>query len=735
MTTSGCRTSAPATCCASTGRTSTELGQQGQGVHGQRRPRARRAGDRDDPRARSRTRATTASCSTASRARSARPTRWPRRWSKLGRRLTAALLVEAPDESCCSGSPAGARAPTATSTTSSSTRPSTTASATRTASRWSSATTTSRRRSRKRLGVYHQTTEPLIDYYDERGLLRRFDGTRSDDRGPRPHPRDARDAAPRGTAVIIKKSPAEIDQMAAAGEILVRTMDLLAGKIRPGVTTQGAGRGGGEVHPLAGRDAGVQGLPRLPGLDLRLAERHGRPRHPGRVQALARRHPLRGHRRREGRLGGRRRPHVRRSATSRRWRRKLLEVTEGALFAAVEQCRAGQPARRRLPRGPGARGGRRASRSCARWSATASGATCTRSRRSRTTAPPGKGVAARGGHGAGGRADGHRRPPHGPHGRRRLGDLLPGRLAGRALRVHDRDHRRRPARSSRRGTTPRPPAGSLHQQQHRPAAPLRRRPPSRRSRASSHSTSRASQAAWQALRVGGDAVGSQRAGLEGRAAGRVLLRREPGVDAPGRRRSSSAGSGRDRDQARRRCRGVGMRSRVPRQVGRRASRGRRRRSGARTSQATAALGARVLGVDGSKAARRRGTGPFPVPRVAAGADDPRSWSCTRRRASTGARCRRWPGCVAVGGRAGVGGSRDGGRVSGAEVSGKRSAESWTTTGVKAASRAETAVGEHPDASTRVRRLAGGPVGTLALLSCAVALGAGRLLRVTAPGAW
>jgi methionyl aminopeptidase len=38
--------------------------------------------------------------------------------------------------------------------------------------------------------------------------------------------------------VIIKKSPAEIDQMAAAGEILVRTMDLLAGKIRPGVTTQ-----------------------------------------------------------------------------------------------------------------------------------------------------------------------------------------------------------------------------------------------------------------------------------------------------------------------------------------------------------------------------------------------------------------------------------------------------------------------------------------------------------------
>jgi adenylate kinase len=31
----------------------------------------------------------------------------------------------------------------------------------------------------KRLAVYREQTEPLIDWYDERGLLRRFDGTRS----------------------------------------------------------------------------------------------------------------------------------------------------------------------------------------------------------------------------------------------------------------------------------------------------------------------------------------------------------------------------------------------------------------------------------------------------------------------------------------------------------------------------------------------------------------------------
>jgi adenylate kinase len=31
----------------------------------------------------------------------------------------------------------------------------------------------------KRLAVYHAETEPLCEYYEERGLLRRFDGTRS----------------------------------------------------------------------------------------------------------------------------------------------------------------------------------------------------------------------------------------------------------------------------------------------------------------------------------------------------------------------------------------------------------------------------------------------------------------------------------------------------------------------------------------------------------------------------
>ena len=49
----------------------------------------------------------------------------------------------------------------------------------------------------------------------------------------------------------------------------------------PGRDHGRARRGGRAVHPLAGRRAGLQGLPRLPGLDLRLAELDGRARHPG----------------------------------------------------------------------------------------------------------------------------------------------------------------------------------------------------------------------------------------------------------------------------------------------------------------------------------------------------------------------------------------------------------------------------------------------------------------------
>jgi methionyl aminopeptidase len=140
--------------------------------------------------------------------------------------------------------------------------------------------------------------------------------------------------------VIIRKSPAEIDQMAVAGEILVRTMDLLAGKIRPGVTTleldqaaekfirsQGAtpafkGYKGFKGSICASpNDMVVHGIPGkfkltrgdIISVDIGVVKN-------GWVADAARTFPV---------------GDVSPVAL------KLLEVTEGALFAAVEQCRVG----------------------------------------------------------------------------------------------------------------------------------------------------------------------------------------------------------------------------------------------------------------------------------------------------------------------------------------------------------------------------------------------------------
>jgi methionyl aminopeptidase len=140
--------------------------------------------------------------------------------------------------------------------------------------------------------------------------------------------------------VIIKKSPAEIDAMAAAGEILVKTMDLLAGKVRPGVTTleldaaaekfirsQGATpafkgyRGFPGSICASPNDMVVHGIPGkfklkrgdILSIDIGVVK-------DGWVADAARTFPV-----------GEVSPVA----------AKLMEVTEGALFAAVEQCRPG----------------------------------------------------------------------------------------------------------------------------------------------------------------------------------------------------------------------------------------------------------------------------------------------------------------------------------------------------------------------------------------------------------
>ena len=191
---------------------------------------------------------------------------------------------------------------------------------------------------------------------------------------------------------------------------------------------QGARRGGREVHPLPGRRAGLQGLPRLPGLDLRLAELDGRPRHPGPLRAAS-------------------------AATCSRstsasikdgWvADAAMTVPIGPVDAAGPRAARRHPGRRSSPgssrcdpattsatsrRRSSARSRSRASRSSAPWSVTGSAARCTRTRRCPNFGEPGKGPLLEEGTvlaiepmvNAGGRA--------GADGRRRLGGLLRGRL-------------------------------------------------------------------------------------------------------------------------------------------------------------------------------------------------------------------------------------------------------------------------------------------------------------------
>ena len=179
--------------------------------------------------------------------------------------------------------------------------------------------------------------------------------------------------------------------MAAAGQVLVRTMNLLAGKVRPGRHHQGARRGRRALHPLPGRRAGVQGLPGIPRLDLRIAQLDDRSRHPGPLQARPGRHPLDRHRRDPRWLGGRCRADVRRGPgqpgrpEAAPGHRGVADGRRAAVSGrATGWATSGTPSR--------STSRPRACRSSARSSVTGSGARCTRTRRSPTTARPGTGV-------------------------------------------------------------------------------------------------------------------------------------------------------------------------------------------------------------------------------------------------------------------------------------------------------------------------------------------------------
>ncbi|MGI8580282.1 MAG: type I methionyl aminopeptidase [Solirubrobacteraceae bacterium] len=141
--------------------------------------------------------------------------------------------------------------------------------------------------------------------------------------------------------MIIKKSPGEIDKMAAAGAILVRTLDLLEGKIRAGVTTRELDQAAEKFIRSQGAEPAFKGYRGFPGSICASPNSmvvHGIPGSyalargdilsvdvgvvlDGWVADAARTFPV-----------GPVSPIA----------RKLLTVTEGSLFAAAEECRMGK---------------------------------------------------------------------------------------------------------------------------------------------------------------------------------------------------------------------------------------------------------------------------------------------------------------------------------------------------------------------------------------------------------
>lgn len=140
--------------------------------------------------------------------------------------------------------------------------------------------------------------------------------------------------------MIVKKTPEQIDRMAAAGDVLVRTLELVEGKIRPGVTTQELDEAAERFIRSQGATPAFKGYRGFPGSICASPNAmvvHGIPGRyrlergdvlsvdvgvvlDGWVADAARTFPV-----------GPITPVA----------QKLLETTEGSLFAAVPQCVAG----------------------------------------------------------------------------------------------------------------------------------------------------------------------------------------------------------------------------------------------------------------------------------------------------------------------------------------------------------------------------------------------------------
>jgi Adenylate kinase and related kinases len=90
----------------------------------------------------------------------------------------------------------------------------------------------------RRLEVYKRETKPLVLYFWERGLLRDIDAEAPERSSPTGRSRRSPTCwTPTSDAVIVYKSPDEIDKMRRAGRIVAGTIDRVLAAVHPNVTT------------------------------------------------------------------------------------------------------------------------------------------------------------------------------------------------------------------------------------------------------------------------------------------------------------------------------------------------------------------------------------------------------------------------------------------------------------------------------------------------------------------
>ena len=122
----------------------------------------------------------------------------------------------------------------------------------------------------RRLAIYHEQTEPVVERYRAAGTLHTLDARI----GRRRRLRRDRGRLSAGRPMIIRKGPEEIERIARAGELVAATIAHVGEHLRPGITT-------GELDDIAGAFVAAHGgvsaskgyHGTYPRRDLHLAER------------------------------------------------------------------------------------------------------------------------------------------------------------------------------------------------------------------------------------------------------------------------------------------------------------------------------------------------------------------------------------------------------------------------------------------------------------------------------